>query len=202
VPELMFTKRQAAVFYVAAALTTVFAGAVTYLELKPQGKELQKYRDLPAFELTNQDGQPVTRDDFKGKVWLADFVYTTCPGPCPMITAHMARLQRKLPADADVRLVSFSTDPANDTPAVLKAYARKFGAAERWTFLTGPQEKVYDLINHGFMQAVAAPPGAPIIHSTRMVLVDRNGTVRGFYDGTTDEADDGIIADMRTLLEQ
>jgi protein SCO1/2 len=198
----MFTKRQTAVFYLVAALTTVFAGTVTYFELKPPVQELERYRALPAFELTNQDGQPVNLDDFKGKVWLADFVYTTCPGPCPLITAHMSELQHKLPPDADVRLASFSTDPANDTPAVLKAYAKKFGAAGRWTFLTGPKEQVYDLINHGFMLAVDAPPGAPIIHSTKMVLVDRSGTVRGFYDGTTEDSDAQIIADIQSLLKE
>jgi len=194
----MFTRRQTVVLYVVAALTLVFAGTVTCIELKPPAKELQRYRALPAFQLTNQDAQPVTLDDLKGKVWLADFVYTTCPGPCPLITAHMARLQGKLPADA--RLVSFSTDPQKDTPAVLKAYATKFGATGRWTFLTGPKEQVYDLINHGFMLAIDAPPGAPIVHSTKMVLVDRTGTLRGFYDGITEESDGQILEDMRSLL--
>jgi len=198
----MFTRRQTALVYVAAALTLVFAGTVIYLELKPQGKELPRYRQLPAFALTNQDGQPVTLDDLKGTVWLADFVYTTCPGPCPLITAHMARLQQKLPAGRETGLVSFSTDPEHDTPEVLKAYAKKFGATERWRFLTGPKEEVYDLINHGFMLAIAAPPGAPIIHSTKIVLVDRTGTLRGFYDGTDGEVDGQILADMRSLLEE
>jgi protein SCO1/2 len=168
--------------------------------LNPPPAPLPKYRDIPPFQLTNQDGKPVTLDDFKGKVWLADFVYTTCPGPCPLITAHMSELQRKLPTDA--RLASFSTDPADDTPRVLKAYAAKFGATDRWTFLTGPTAQVYDLINHGFMQAIQAPPGAPIIHSTRMVLVDKNGTLRGFYDGTTEESDGQILADMQRLLNE
>jgi len=198
----MFAKRQTAVVYALAALTAVFVGGVTYLELKPPRKALPQYRALPAFELTNQDGKPVALDDLKGKVWLADFVYTTCPGPCPIITAHMARLQQKLPPGSDVRLVSFSTDPGNDTPAVLKAYAKKFGAGDRWTFLTGPKEEMYGLIQNGFMLAIAAPPGAQIIHSTKMMLVDKSGTVRGFYDGATGEADGQIIADLRSLLKE
>lgn len=196
----MFTRRQSIALYVLATLTTAFAGAVTYMELKPPRRELQRYRDLPAFNLTSQNGVPVTLDDLKGKVWLADFVYTTCPGPCPLITAHMARLQQKLPPG--VGLVTFSTDPSGDTPAVLKAYANKFGATGRWTFLTGPRDEVYDLINHGFMLAVAAPPGAPIIHSTKMVLVDKTGALRAFYDGTTESSDDEILADTRRLLEE
>jgi protein SCO1/2 len=198
----MFTRRQTAAFYVAATLTLIFVAAATYLELRPREPALPRLKGLPAFSLTNQDGQPVTLDDLKGNVWLADFVYTTCPGPCPLITAHMARLQRKLPPAPGIRLVSFSTDPGGDTPVVLKSYAKKFGASDRWTFLTGPKEKVYDLINHGFLLAIAAPPGAPIIHSTKMMLVDKTGAIRGVYDGTTDAADTNIIADMRRLLEE
>ena len=198
----MSTRRQTVVLYVVAALTAAFVGAVTFLELKPPRNAMPSFRALPPFALTNQDGRPVTLEDLKGKVWLADFVYTTCPGPCPIITAHMARLERKLPADADVRLVSFSTDPEHDTPAVLKVYAGKFGAPARWMFLTGSKEQLYDLINHGFMMAIAAPPGAPIIHSTKIVLVDRKGTLRAFYDGITEESDGQIIAGVRSLLEE
>ena len=139
-------------------------------------------------------------DDLKGKVWLADFVYTTCPGPCPIISAHMARLDRTLPPEA--RMVSFSTDPQHDTPTVLKAYAKRFGAGERWIFLTGPKDEIYDLIEHGFMLPIAAPAGAQIVHSTRIMLVDKTGAVRGFYDGTTSEPDAQILADVRRLLEE
>jgi protein SCO1 len=196
----MYTKRQMAVLYVAATLTVAFAGAATWLELKPAEKPLERFKEIPAFALTNQDGERVTLDDLKGKVWLADFVYTTCPGPCPIISAHMARLERTLPDGA--RMVSFSTDPANDTPAVLKAYAKRFGATYKWTFLTGPTEQVYDLINHGFMLAISAPPGAPIIHSTKIALVDKTGELRAFYDGTTSDSDVQILADIRTLLAE
>jgi protein SCO1/2 len=203
----MFTKRQAAVIYVVGALSVAFAGAVTWLELKEppastSSSETASFKPLPAFELTNQDGLKFSLDELKGKVWLADFVYTTCPGPCPIITAHMARIQRMLPPGDGVRLVSFSTDPDNDTPTVLKAYAMKFGAGDRWTFLTGPKEQVYGLINNGFLLPVAAPPGAQIIHSTRILLVDKGGTVRGIYDGTIETADGAIIADMQRLLKE
>jgi protein SCO1 len=197
----MFTKRQMAVFYAAATLTVAFAGATTWLEMRPRNAAPQSYRSLPEFALTNQDGQRVTLDDMKGKVWLADFVYTTCPGPCPIISAHMARLQRKLPADMNARMVSFSTDPESDTPAVLKAYAKRFGASDRWTFLTGPKDQMYDLIQRGFMLPIASPAGAQIIHSTRIALVDKMGVVRGYYDGTMD-SDAQIIADMGRLLQE
>ena len=196
----MFSKRQTVVLYVVAALTIAFALTVTLLELKRPAHAMPSYRTLPPFALTNQDGRQFSLDELKGKVWLAAFVYTTCPGPCPLITAHMAHLQQVLPAE--VRLVSVSTDPSNDTPVVLKAYAKKFGATDRWNFLTGPRERVYDLINHGFMQAIDAPPGAPIIHSTKIVLVDRTGALRAFYDGATEESDGQIAADVRSLLAE
>ena len=198
----MFSKRQMAVFYLAATLTAAFAIGATWVQLQPPEKPLEHYRGLPAFALTNQDREPVTLDDLKGKVWLADFVYTTCPGPCPIISAHMALLQKKLPADPNARIVTFSTDPENDTPDVLKAYATRFGATDRWTFLTGPKDEVYNLIQHGFMLPIAAPAGAQIIHSTRIMLVDKGGVVRNFYDGTAMDADGQIIADMRRLLQE
>ncbi len=198
----MYSPRQKRAIYVLAAMSTVFALTVTYLETHRPSNDLPCYHTLPAFSLTSQDGQTVTLDDLKGKVWLADFVYTTCPGPCPLITAHMSRLQQKLPAGADVRLVSFSTDPANDTPAVLKAYSKKFSAGGEWTFLTGPPSQVYDLINHGFLLAAGAAPGQPIIHSTRLALVDKTGNIRAYYDGTTADSDARIIDDMKRLLAQ
>jgi protein SCO1/2 len=199
-PEVMFTKRQMAVIYVAATLTVAFAGAATWLEMMPQQKQPQNFWQVPAFALTNQDGQRVTMDDLTGKVWLADFVYTTCPGSCPMITEHMALLQGKLPAG--VRQVSFSTDPENDSPAVLKAYAEKFGAGPQWTFLTGPKTAIYDLIEHGFKLPIQTPPGAQIIHSTRIALVDKRGMVRGFYDGTDYGSDEQILADLRKVMNE
>ena len=194
----MYTKRQMAVLYLAGTLSVALAGAATWLQLKPPRAPLERYRALPEFALTNQDGKRVTLDDLKGKVWLADFVYTSCPGPCPIISAHMARLQRTLPPEA--RMVSFSTNPENDTPPVLTAYAKRFGAGERWTFLTGPKDEIYDLIEHGFMLPIAAPAGAQVIHSTRIMLVDKTGAVRGGYDGTTSEPDAQILADVRRLL--
>jgi cytochrome oxidase Cu insertion factor (SCO1/SenC/PrrC family) len=99
-----------------------------------------------------------------------------------------------------VRLVSFSTDPVNDTPGVLKAYGARYGAGEQWTFLTGDKAKMYGLIKNGFKLAIDAPPGAEIIHSTKLMLVDKTGTVRGFYEGTTNDADGQIAADAKKLL--
>ena len=90
--------------------------------------ELTKYASVPPFSLTERTGKTVTNGDLQGKVWVADFIYTTCPGPCPIISASMAQLQQKLTGDNRVQLVSFSVDPQDDTPAVLTAYANRFEA--------------------------------------------------------------------------
>ena len=196
----MFGQGQKAVLSVMTALTLLFASAVTWRMLHPPDQHLAYHKALPPFALTSQDGKNVTLDDFLGKVWLADFVYTTCPGPCPIITAHLASLQRDLPAGT--QLVSISTDPNNDSPAVLKAYAAKFHAGSEWTFLTGPQDKVFDLIQHGFLLPIEAPKGAQIIHSTRIMLVDKSGAVRASYNGDNTVADAQIIADIKPLLQE
>jgi protein SCO1/2 len=167
---------------------------------------------VPPFALTAQDGREVTRDDFKGQVWIADFVFTNCPGPCPMLTSHMAGVQKLLvERSLDVPLVSFSVDPETDTPQVLKQYGKTFGADfTRWTFLTGDKQKIYELILKGFLLAVSdgavsseysAGPGI-ITHSTRFALVDQNGEVRGYYHGEESTVTAEIVADAERLLAE
>ncbi len=153
--------------------------------------ELKRYPLVPPFSLTEQSGKTITNHDLKGKIYVADFIFTTCPGPCPIISANMARLQQKLAGDDRVQLVSFTVDPQDDTPAVLSAYADHLGAdPQRWLFLTGPKAQVYDLIQNGFLQSLQdnhgkqlAPGEFLVTHSTFMVLVDPQGFMRGFYSG-------------------
>ncbi len=164
---------------------------------------LQKYWPVPEFSLQDRTGRPVTLGDLKGKVWAADFFYASCPGPCPMISSSLAEVQKSLGKAADVRLVSISTDPINDTPDALEAYAKRFHADDRWYFLTGDKEQLYKLANQGFKLSVTENPaavGERIIHSTRVALVDRQGFVRGFYDGTDAEAIHRLTKDIGTLL--
>jgi cytochrome oxidase Cu insertion factor (SCO1/SenC/PrrC family) len=160
------------------------------------------YGEVPEFSLTDQNGQTVTRGDLAGKVWIADFIFTNCAGTCPMITATMHRLQNALPKD--VHLVSFSVDPARDTPEVLAEYARKTNAdKQRWHFLTGEKDKLYDLSIKGFKLALDDTGGnevEPITHSTRLVLVDQNGKIRGYYGGTDDEDMKKLFTDATELL--
>jgi len=153
---------------------------------------------VPPFVLTNQNGQPFGSAQLQGKIWIADFVYTTCPGPCPMISSRMSETQKPL-RDTDVKLVSFSVDPAHDTPEVLRGYAEKLNAQPgRWTFLT-----IYRLSRDGFKLAVGAgeKPGEPM-HSTRVILVDRKGEIRGYYDATEADAITRILADVAHLRRE
>ena len=142
---------------------------------------------VPPFTLTERSGRAVSAADLAGHVWVADFVFTHCPSFCPALTERMAGLQRTLAAAADpVRLVSFSVDPAHDTPEVLRAYAERAGAREGWLFVTGPREALAMLLRDGFKVAWAddGPPASPITHSDRFVLVDRELRIRGYYHGT------------------
>jgi protein SCO1/2 len=157
---------------------------------------------VPWFQLTDQNGAPFGSPQLLGKIWIADFVYSTCPGPCPMISSRMSELQKPL-RDTDVKLVSFSVDPQHDTPAVLQDYAAKLNSQPgRWYFLTGDKTTIYRLSRDGFKLAAEEGVAAGPIHSTRMVLVDRSGTIRGYYDATDADAVTRLLADAAHLRRE
>ena len=162
------------------------------------------YGTVPSFQLINQNGQPFGSSQLVGKIWIADFIYTTCPGPCPMISSRMSELQKPL-EKTDVHLVSFSVDPEKDTPEVLRSYAERLQAEPgRWDFLTGPKSAIYKLSHDGFKLAVSDgsdAQGIPV-HSTRMALVDRHGQIRGYYDATEADAITKLVADTTHLLRE
>ena len=164
----------------------------------------QKYWALPDFTLTERGGQPLHLADLAGKVWVADFFYTTCPGPCPMLTSRLSEVQKALGSNPEVRLVSISVDPEKDTPEVLKVYAERFKAGANWLFCTGEKEAVYGLAHDGFKLPIAAgtPDSGPVTHSTRLILVDRHGTVRGFFEGTTEDGVQALVSAIRRLLDE
>jgi protein SCO1/2 len=167
-------------------------------------RAVSSYGTVPAFELANQNGQPFGSAQLAGKIWIADFIYTTCPGPCPMISSRMSELQKPL-EKSDVHLVSFSVDPEKDTSQVLRGYAEKLQAdPARWDFLTGPKSAIYKLSHDGFKLAVSDrgdEQGIPV-HSTRMVLVDRHGQIRGYYDAAEADAVTKLLADANHLLRE
>jgi len=167
-------------------------------------RTVSSYGTVPAFQLVNQNGQPFGSAQLAGKIWIADFIYTTCPGPCPMISSRMSELQKPL-EKSDVHLVSFSVDPEKDTPQVLRGYAEKLQAdPARWDFLTGAMSAIYKLSHDGFKLAVSDGRdgrGIPV-HSTRMVLVDRQGQIRGYYDAAEVDAVTKLLADTNHLLRE
>lgn len=167
-------------------------------------RNISAYGSVPGFQLTNQNGQPFGSAQLAGKIWIADFIYTTCPGPCPMISSRMSELQKPL-EKTDVHLVSFSVDPDKDTPEVLRGYAAKLQAEPgRWDFLTGAKSAVFKLSHDGFKLAVSDgsdAQGIPV-HSTRMVLIDRHAQIRGYYDATEPEAITKLLADTNHLLRE
>ncbi len=159
--------------------------------------------EVPAFQLVDQDGKPFGRDDLRGRIWIADFFFTTCKGPCPMLTARMVELQKALQKTPAVRLVSISVDPENDTPPVLQEYARRNQAdPTRWTFLTGEAATVNRLVRQGFRQPLEEGGTEGPVHGTQFILVDGRGMVRGIYALDDPEMMQKILLDTGTLLRE
>jgi len=156
---------------------------------------------VPDFSLTERSGSVIHAADLDGSVWIAGFIFTRCPDVCPALTARMADLQKTLAASDGVRLVSFSVDPAHDTPEVLRGYADQSGVKGDWLFLTGPRDQLATLLKDGFRVAFAddGPAEAPITHSDRLVLVDRTLRIRGYYHGRSTEDLARLSRDASTL---
>jgi protein SCO1/2/putative membrane protein len=146
------------------------------------------YGRVADFSLTERSGRVVQRADLSGKTWVAAFIFTRCAGPCAQVSRNMASLQHDLAGNDDVLLVSFTVDPEFDTPQVLQAYAQHYGAdPDRWLFLTGDRERLYQLIHNSFHLGVERnqgpdrQPGYEVEHSTKLVLVDLRGHIRGYF---------------------
>jgi protein SCO1 len=163
-------------------------------------RDLPVLGEVPEFQLTSQTGQLFDSSLLNGHVWVADFIYTTCTGPCPMMTTHMRQLQNSTAETPGVLLVSFTVDPVHDTPAVLTAYAGHFKVdPSRWFFLTGEVEKLNDLGVRGFK--LNSVDGS-LTHSTRFVLVDRQRRIRGFYLSAEDGFMPQLTHDVRQLEQE
>lgn len=170
--------------------------------------ELPVLATVPAFEFTDQNGEDFGSKNLSGRVWVATFIYSTCPGPCPRVMQKVRELDAKLTNDPRLSLVSFSVDPEVDTPEVLAEFGQGHGVdAGRWKLLTGPSDDVYDLVRKGFLLGISrtdedAPPAAdgPVVHSVRLVLIDGKMNVRGYYDTTDPEAMQRAGRDIKRLL--
>jgi cytochrome oxidase Cu insertion factor (SCO1/SenC/PrrC family) len=172
-----------------------------------QRERLMQYGVVPDFSLTERSGENITLAQLRGKIWIADFIYTSCTDTCPLQTSMMAKLQEEFAAKPKFQLVSVTVDPERDTPEVLARYAARHNAdAERWYFLTGQRDRIIRLIQDGFHLSVAAlPTGAEststIPHSPRFVLIDQDARIRGYYDSRELEAFVRLKNDLETLLK-
>jgi protein SCO1 len=184
----------------------VAAGAVAVVGARARrAPEPPRLGSLPEFRLVERSGRPLSLADLRGRPWVADFIFTRCAGACPAMTARMARLRRDVPPD--VQFVSFTVDPAHDTPEVLARYASSFRADEGWRFVTGPAKDLYALSVTGFkLAAMEVPPAeqsaggdGPFLHSSKFVLVDGAGVIRGYYDSTEEAAMRTLAADAAAL---
>lgn len=159
----------------------------------------------PDFRLINRDGREVDSAELVGAPWVADFIFTRCALSCPRMTERMIRLDEMEPGG--VRRVSFSVDPEYDTPQVLQLYADSWGITDPgWLFLTGERDLIRQLVTEGFKLGLndepppgAASPDEPILHSTRFVLVDGAGVIRGYYDAFRPEDLNRLARDYRAL---
>ena len=180
--------------------TVLFAASLLVLVSCIRPSPLPVMGEIPPFQLVSQTGQPFDSASLDGHVWVADFIFTTCTGPCPMMSAQMRQLQNSTAEIPNVLLVSMTVDPLHDTPPVLAAYAAHFRQdPSRWFFLTGSIDKLNDLGVHAFK--LNSVDGS-LTHSTRFVLVDRRRRIRGFYTYGEDTFMRHLLHDVRQLEQE
>ena len=174
----------------------------------PKPEDLAVSGRVADFKLTDQNGKTLEASDLRGEAWVATFIFTHCAGTCPLITQQLKELDKELADLPGVKLISFSMDPENDTPEVLSKYMKAQGVdSPRWKFLTGPKSEMYRLTRDDFKLVVddkQGTPSEPIIHSSKIVLVDAQGFIRGRFDamgmdGPKPEAIKLLAASVRKL---
>ena len=168
--------------------------------MQPDGAEEQLpiIGKIPAFDLVDQNSKQFTLKNLEGNVWLADFIFTTCSGPCPIMTERMGMVQHDLLETEKLKFVSFTVNPDYDTPEVLKKYAQRFDAdVGSWSFVTGKYEQIQELIVEGFKMGDVEEI---VFHSTRFALVDHEGNLRGYYSGTEPAEHDVLTRDIQALI--
>ena len=153
---------------------------------------------IPEFYFTDSQGNEISRLDLDGKVWVADFIFTTCTMACPVLTGNMNLIHKAFKNNDNIRIVSISVYPEYDTPQVLSDYASQYDAnTNRWHFLTGPEKNVQDVIKNGFKMGDYEDI---IFHSEKFALVDQDGNIRGYYNGMKTDDVKTLKKDIRVLL--
>ncbi|MRX64137.1 SCO family protein [Maribacter luteus] len=165
-------------------------------------QHVKKYHTVADFSLTNQNGKTITQKDYEGKIYIADFFFTTCPTICPIMTKNMAGIQEMIKEDDDVLLLSHSVTPVIDSVAQLKRYAMEKGVDDtKWNLVTGDKKQIYELARKSYLAVKTDGDGGPfdMIHTENFILVDKERRIRGFYDGTKTEDIDRLMDDLRIL---
>ncbi|MBC6366965.1 SCO family protein [Algoriphagus sp. AK58] len=162
------------------------------------------YHKIAEFSFINQMGDTISNEDVTGKVYVADFFFTTCPTICPVMKKEMLRVYEKYKDNPNFRILSHSIDPTHDTQEVLKEYAEKLGVenASTWNFLTGDQEKIFEIGQTSYLTTAMADQMEPggFLHSGAFLLIDQQGRIRGVYDGTKTDQVDRLINDIPKIL--
>lgn len=184
-------------------LLPVYSPAMVNAELVAEEiQHIRKYHTVSDFELTNQNGKTVTQEDYQGKIYIADFFFTTCPTICPIMTKNMVAIQDEIKEDKDVMLLSHSVTPEIDSVAQLKKYALEKGVNDtKWNLVTGDKKEIYELARKSYLAVKTDGDGGPfdMIHTENFILVDKEKRIRGFYDGTDKEAVAQLLEDLRVL---
>ncbi|WP_296383644.1 SCO family protein [Winogradskyella sp.] len=162
----------------------------------------KKYHKIGDFSLINQNGETVTQNNYKDKVYVADFFFTTCQTICPIMTDHMCQIQKEIINDEDIMLLSHSVTPKIDSVAQLKKYAKKKGVIDRkWNLVTGNKKQIYELARKSYLAVKTNGNGDEfdMIHTENFMLIDKKQQIRGFYDGTQPEDIERLLEDIKTL---
>ncbi|WP_452227168.1 SCO family protein [Lacinutrix cladophorae] len=165
----------------------------------------KKYHKIADFSLTNQNGKTITQEDYKDKIYVADFFFTTCQTICPLMTDNMYQIQKEILNDDEVMLLSHSVTPKIDSVAQLKRYALKKGVNdEKWNLVTGDKKQIYALARKSYLAVKDAGDGGPfdMVHTENFMLIDKKRQIRGFYDGTKTEDVERILEDIKTLKKE
>ncbi|MDI9860313.1 MULTISPECIES: SCO family protein [Flectobacillus] len=167
------------------------------------------FHTIPDWTLTNEEGKSFTNKQLAGKIYVADFFFTRCTSICPKMSTQLTRVQDTFGQDKDVEFASFTVDPSHDTPEMLREYAKQYDAIPgKWHFLTGTRQQLYPLAVKGYYIPVAdaseydkavKTPDETFIHSEKLILVDKEGYIRGFYDGTDKKDVDRLMLEIKVL---
>lgn len=168
-------------------------------------QDQRKYHTIANFKLINQNGDTITQDNYKDKIYVADFFFTTCATICPIMTANMVDVQEAIKNDDDVMLLSHSVTPEIDTVAQLKRYALKKGVIDsKWNLVTGDKKQIYELARKSYLAVKTTGDGGPfdMVHTENFMLIDKKRQIRGFYDGTKKEDIDRLLKDIERLKKE